>query len=184
MLKDIFTDGIYALLNKVCYFGAKTLSILMITRELGIENGGSFILLVGTLEILRVLADFGVDVYVIRKYTEAERRLELLGNVFCQKLITGSLFSFLFFVYCYFAGYSFNVYGPIAISLFFAMFFNMAGSFFQSLNSNKSLTPIIIMVTTLVVCVLLIGYVMKVGFSAWYYLFVEVSFVSAVSFFF
>lgn len=182
MLKDIFTDGIFALFNKVCYFGAKTLSILMITRELGIENGGSFILLVGMLEILRVLADFGVDVYVIRKYTEAESRLELLGNVFCQKLVTGSVFSFLFFVYCHFAGYNFNIYGPIAISLFFAMFFNMAGSFFQSLNSNKSLTPIIIIVSIFVVFVLIAGYVMKVRFSAWYYLFVEISFVSAVSF--
>lgn len=182
MLKDIFTDGIFALFNKVCYFGAKTLSILMITRELGIENGGSFILLVGMLEILRVLADFGVDVYVIRKYTEGEHRVELLGNVFCQKVITGFVFSSLFFVYCHFAGYDFNIYGPIAISLFFAMFFNMAGSFFQSLNSNKTLTPIIIIVSILVVIVLMTGYVMKVRFSAWYYLFVEVAFVSAVSF--
>jgi len=177
MLKDIFTDGIFALFNKVCYFGAKTLSILMITRELGIENGGSFILLVGMLEILRVLADFGVDVYVIRKYTEAESRLELLGNVFFQKIITGSVFSFLFFLYCHFAGYNFNIYGPIALSLFFAMFFNMAGSFFQSLNSNKSLTPVIIIVSMLVIFVLMACYVMKVRFSAWYYLFVEFSFV-------
>lgn len=182
MLKDIFNDGIFALFNKVCYFGAKTLTILIITRELGIEDGGSFILLIGMLEILRVLADFGVDVYVIRKYTEGKNKLELLGSVFCQKLITGSIFSLIFFAYCHFAGYTFNVYGPIAISLFFAMFFNMAGSFFQSLNSNKSLTPIIIFTAIVIVTLLLISYALKLKFSAWYYLFVEIAFVSAVSF--
>ncbi|RLZ95025.1 O17/O44/O106 family O-antigen flippase, partial [Enterobacter hormaechei subsp. hoffmannii] len=52
MLKDILSDGIYALFNKVSYFGAKTLAIVLITRELGIESGGVFIFLIGTLEIL------------------------------------------------------------------------------------------------------------------------------------
>ena len=68
MLKDILSDGIYALFNKVSYFGAKTLAIVLITRELGIESGGVFIFLIGTLEILRVVSDFGVDIFVIKKY--------------------------------------------------------------------------------------------------------------------
>lgn len=98
MLKDILSDGIFALFNKISYFGAKTLAIVLITRELGVDTGGSFIFLIGTLEILRVVSDFGVDIFVIKKYSDVENPIKLLKKVFFQKVSIGIFVSILFFV--------------------------------------------------------------------------------------
>lgn len=43
MIKEIFSDGIFSLFNKICYFGFKTLAIILITRSLGEDVGGEFI---------------------------------------------------------------------------------------------------------------------------------------------
>lgn len=180
MLKAIFSDGIFALFNKICYFGVKTLSIILITRELGVQDGGTFIFLVGLLEILRLLADFGVDVYVIKKYTGNVDKFVLLNHVFFQKITTGLVLSVVFMCYGFYSGYSSNIFVPVAIALLFSMFYNLPGSFYQSQNANRTLTPIVICATIITMLALLICYIVKFEFSAWHYLLVEVIFVSLV----
>ncbi|GHL20889.1 hypothetical protein ECZU24_37300 [Escherichia coli] len=85
MIKEIFSDGIFSLFNKICYFGFKTLAIILITRSLGEDVGGEFIFLVGFLEVLRVVTDFGVDLFVIKKYNDSTDKIKLLNVTFAQK---------------------------------------------------------------------------------------------------
>ena len=181
MLKDILSDGIFALFNKVSYFGAKTLAIVLITRELGIEAGGTFIFLIGTLEILRVISDFGVDIYVIKKYSEVENSIRLLKRVFIQKIFVGVFVSILFYVICYTLGYHKNIYIPISISLFFALLFNLSNSYFQSKNLNKALSPSIAIAVALTFLIYGLQFILKIPFTAWNYLLAEGVFVSSVT---
>ena len=81
MIRDIFNDGIYSLINKIGYFGAKTIAIILITRTLGVDEGSQFIFLISIIEIMRVIGDFGVDVYVIRKYGDVPNKERLLCTV-------------------------------------------------------------------------------------------------------
>lgn len=99
MIKEILSDGFYSLINKICYFSLKTLAIILITRSLGIENGGDFVLLVGIIEIMRIVVDFGVDVFVIRRYTELQQqeRTRLLELVCLQKISVGVIVSLVVF---------------------------------------------------------------------------------------
>lgn len=86
MLREIFNDGIYSLINKIFYFGAKTLAIILITHSLGASQGGQFIFLISIIEIMRVTCDFGVDIYVIKRYGEMVEKNKLLAIVFIKKL--------------------------------------------------------------------------------------------------
>ena len=174
MLKDILSDGIYALFNKVSYFGAKTLAIVLITRELGIESGGVFIFLIGTLEILRVVSDFGVDIFVIKKYSDVENPIRLLKRVFYQKIFVGVVVSILFFVICYALGYNRDIYIPISLSLFFALLFNLSNSFFQSQNLNKALSPSIALALFLTFVIYGVQFILRMPFTAWNYLLVSI----------
>ncbi|WP_426710037.1 O17/O44/O73/O77/O106 family O-antigen flippase [Enterobacter cloacae complex sp. 284J4] len=180
MLKDILSDGIYALFNKVSYFGAKTLAIVLITRELGIESGGVFIFLIGTLEILRVVSDFGVDIFVI-KVSDVENPIRLLKRVFYQKIFVGVVVSILFFVICYALGYNRDIYIPISLSLFFALLFNLSNSFFQSQNLNKALSPSIALALFLTFVIYGVQFILRMPFTAWNYLLAESLFVSVVT---
>ncbi|GBE69151.1 hypothetical protein EKINANG_08010 [Enterobacter sp. KINAN-G] len=181
MLKDILSDGIFALFNKISYFGAKTLAIVLITRELGVDTGGSFIFLIGTLEILRVVSDFGVDIFVIKKYSDVENPIKLLKKVFFQKVSIGIFVSILFFVISYAFGYGRDIYIPISLSLFFALLFNLSNSYFQSQNLNKALSPSIALALVLTFLSYGVQFILKIPFTAWDYLLAEGFFVSAVT---
>ena len=181
MLKDILSDGIFALFNKISYFGAKTLAIVLITRELGVDTGGSFIFLIGTLEILRVVSDFGVDIFVIKKYSDVENPIKLLKKVFFQKVSIGIFVSILFFVISYAFGYDRDIYIPISLSLFFALLFNLSNSYFQSQNLNKALSPSIALALVLTFLSYGVQFILKIPFTAWDYLLAEGFFVSAVT---
>ena len=181
MLKDILSDGIFALFNKISYFGAKTLAIVLITRELGVDTGGSFIFLIGTLEILRVVSDFGVDIFVIKKYSDVENPIKLLKKVFFQKVSIGIFVSILFFVISYALGYDRDIYIPISLSLFFALLFNLSNSYFQSQNLNKALSPSIALALVLTFLSYGVQFIFKIPFTAWDYLLAESFFVSAVT---
>ncbi|EDQ1162085.1 oligosaccharide flippase family protein, partial [Salmonella enterica subsp. enterica serovar Cerro] len=143
MLREIFNDGIYSLFNKICYFGAKTLAIILITRSLGSTEGGQFIFLIGIVEILRVICDFGVDIYVIKRYGEIHEKNKLLITVLCQKIFMGCVFFLMLTGYCFTERYSTNIYFPASLALVFSLLFNLSNSYFQSLNENKKLTPFI-----------------------------------------
>ncbi|HGH4644861.1 TPA: O17/O44/O106 family O-antigen flippase [Enterobacter roggenkampii] len=181
MLKDILSDGIFALFNKISYFGAKTLAIVLITRELGVDTGGSFIFLIGALEILRVVSDFGVDIFVIKKYSDVENPIKLLKKVFFQKVSIGIFVSILFFVISYAFGYGRDIYIPISLSLFFALLFNLSNSYFQSQNLNKALSPSIALALVLTFLSYGVQFILKIPFTAWDYLLAEGFFVSAVT---
>ncbi|CDH34424.1 hypothetical protein [Xenorhabdus bovienii] len=180
MLRDILNDGFYALFNKICYFGAKTLAIVLITQKLGLQHGGSFIFLIGVVEILRVVSDFGIDIYVIRKYSEINYKIKLLRIVFYQKLISGCLLSLLLILYCFIFNYKSSVYIPVAMSLVFSLLFNLANSYYQSLNLNRKLSPAILIALIITSMMFLLTYVNDVAFEASYYLLVEFFFVSSV----
>ncbi|MEH3257176.1 O17/O44/O73/O77/O106 family O-antigen flippase, partial [Escherichia coli] len=113
MIKEIFSDGIFSLFNKICYFGFKTLAIILITRSLGEDVGGEFIFLVGFLEVLRVVTDFGVDLFVIKKYNDSTDKIKLLNVTFAQKILSGVIVLLLFCLYSFVQGYQYNVYIPI-----------------------------------------------------------------------
>ena len=181
MLKDILSDGVFALFNKISYFGAKTLAIVLITRELGVDTGGSFIFLIGTLEILRVVSDFGVDIFVIKKYSDVENPIKLLKKVFFQKISIGIFVSILFLVICYAFGYDRDIYIPVSLSLFFALLFNLSNSYFQSQNLNKALSPSIALALVLTFLSYGAQFIFKIPFTAWDYLLAESFFVSAVT---
>ncbi|ECH8332824.1 O17/O44/O106 family O-antigen flippase, partial [Salmonella enterica subsp. enterica] len=109
MIKEIFSDGIFSLFNKICYFGFKTLAIILVTRSLGEQVGGDFIFLVGLLEVLRVVTDFGVDIFSIKKYNELSgNKLSLLNLVLNQKIISGLIVGVIFLFYCFFNGYDYR----------------------------------------------------------------------------
>lgn len=182
MLKDIFSDGIFALFNKIGYFGIKTIIIVLITRELGNQYGGVFILLIGALEVVRVIADFGVDIYVIRMYNCSDGGVRLLKRVLIQKLFIGVITVLLFCIICHFLKYPPGIYFPVSLSLFFALFFNLSNSYFQSQNSNRVLTPAIIFSLVFCVIVFLVQYTCNIHFSVWNYLLVECVFVTSVTF--
>lgn len=181
MLKDILSDGVFALFNKISYFGAKTLAIVLITRELGVDTGGSFIFLIGTLEILRVVSDFGVDIFVIKKYSDVENPIKLLKKVLFQKISIGIFVSILFLVICYAFGYDRDIYIPVSLSLFFALLFNLSNSYFQSQNLNKALSPSIALALVLTFLSYGAQFIFKISFTAWDYLLAESFFVSAVT---
>lgn len=181
MLKDILSDGVFALFNKISYFGAKTLAIVLITRELGVDTGGSFIFLIGTLEILRVVSDFGVDIFVIKKYSDVENPIKLLKKVFFQEISIGIFVSILFLVICYAFGYDRDIYIPVSLSLFFALLFNLSNSYFQSQNLNKALSPSIALALVLTFLSYGAQFIFKIPFTAWDYLLAESFFVSAVT---
>ncbi|MBW4194224.1 O17/O44/O106 family O-antigen flippase [Enterobacter bugandensis] len=181
MLKDILSDGVFALFNKISYFGAKTLAIVLITRELGVDTGGSFIFLIGTLEILRVVSDFGVDIFVIKKYSDVENPIKLLKKVLFQKISIGIFVSILFLVICYAFGYDRDIYIPVSLSLFFALLFNLSNSYFQSQNLNKALSPSIALALVLTFLSYGAQFIFKIPFTAWDYLLAESFFVSAVT---
>lgn len=181
MLKDILSDGVFALFNKISYFGAKTLAIVLITRELGVDTGGSFIFLIGTLEILRVVSDFGVDIFVIKKYSDVENPIKLLKKVLFQKISIGIFVSILFLVICYAFGYDRDIYIPVSLSLFFALLFNLSNSYFQSQNLNKALSPSIALALVLTFLSYGAQFIFEIPFTAWDYLLAESFFVSAVT---
>ncbi|EIY6398657.1 O17/O44/O73/O77/O106 family O-antigen flippase, partial [Escherichia coli] len=181
MIKEIFSDGIFSLFNKICYFGFKTLAIILITRSLGEDVGGEFIFLVGFLEVLRVVTDFGVDLFVIKKYNDSTDKIKLLNVTFAQKILSGVIVLLLFCLYSFVQGYQYNVYIPIVLALPVALFFNFSNSYFQSLNSNKSLTFPIAIASIATCTIFAIQYFLNVKFNAWDYLCVELLFVSLVT---
>ncbi|EDQ7721595.1 oligosaccharide flippase family protein, partial [Salmonella enterica subsp. enterica serovar Cerro] len=168
------------LFNKICYFGAKTLAIILITRSLGSTEGGQFIFLIGIVEILRVICDFGVDIYVIKRYGEIHEKNKLLITVLCQKIFMGCVFFLMLTGYCFTERYSTNIYFPASLALVFSLLFNLSNSYFQSLNENKKLTPFISVAG--VFSALLLGclYLMEMEFKAYNYLIVEILFFFAV----
>lgn len=182
MLKEIFNDGVYALFNKICYFGAKTLAIILITGSLGTEKGGQFIFLIGVVEILRVTCDFGVDIFVIKKYGEVTNKEQLLITVFYQKIGTGLLFSSLMAGCCYAMMYNIEFFTPISMALIFSLLFNLSNSYFQSLNENKQLTPFIIVASIIVISFFCILYLNGVEYKPYGYLLVESVFFLSVFF--
>lgn len=160
----------------------KTFLIVLITHSLGVKFGGEFIFVAGLLEILRVLADFGVDVFVIKKYNDCTDKTKLLALVFRQKILIGFAVFVLLVLYCFVAGYDVSVYLPVAIALPLALLFNLSNSYFQSANENKKLTPAII-VAALVTGggIIAVRFIVN-SYSAWCYLFVEIVFVSMVTY--
>ncbi|HCD6584700.1 TPA: O17/O44/O73/O77/O106 family O-antigen flippase, partial [Escherichia coli] len=62
-----------------------------------------------------------------------------------------------------------------------ALFFNFSNSYFQSLNSNKSLTFPIAIASIATCTIFAIQYFLNVKFNAWDYLCVELLFVSLVT---
>ncbi|EEO0446203.1 O17/O44/O106 family O-antigen flippase, partial [Salmonella enterica subsp. enterica serovar Uzaramo] len=182
MIKEIFSDGIFSLFNKICYFGFKTLAIILVTRSLGEQVGGDFIFLVGLLEVLRVVTDFGVDIFSIKKYNElSDNKLSLLNLVLNQKIISGLIVGVIFLFYCFFNGYDYRTYLPVVLALPVALFFNLSNSYFQALNDNKKLTLPIVIASIVTCFVFIIQYLSLAKFDAWDYLFVEFIFVFFVS---
>lgn len=182
MIKEIFSDGIFSLFNKICYFGFKTLAIILVTRSLGEQVGGDFIFLVGLLEVLRVVTDFGVDIFSIKKYNElSDNKLSLLNLVLNQKIISGLTVGVIFLFYCFFNGYDYGTYLPIVLALPVALFFNLSNSYFQALNDNKKLTLPIVIASIVTCFVFIIQYLSSTKFDAWDYLCVEFIFVFFVS---
>ncbi|MBJ2064023.1 lipopolysaccharide biosynthesis protein [Serratia odorifera] len=178
MIKEILSDGFYSLINKICYFSLKTLAIILITRSLGIENGGDFVLLVGIIEIMRIVVDFGVDVFVIRRYTELQQqeRTRLLELVCLQKISVGVIVSLVVFSVLIFQGYEAGFLLPLALVLPFSLLFNLAVSYFQSQNNNRMLLDRVILATLLLGVFFAISYFSGMALSPWVYLCVEVIF--------
>ncbi|QLW74148.1 hypothetical protein HV139_08550 [Citrobacter freundii] len=180
MLREIFNDGIYSLINKIFYFGAKTLAIILITHSLGASQGGQFIFLISIIEIMRVTCDFGVDIYVIKRYGEMVEKNKLLAIVFYQKITSGILFYFIVVGYCILEKYESAIYLPISLALIFSLLFNLSNSYFQSLNQNKELTLATTFASAIVMFVFGFIYFSNVKFEPFIYLFVEVVFFCSV----
>lgn len=85
-----------------------------------------------------MVTDFGVDLFVIKKYNDSTDKIKLLNVTFAQKILSGVIVLLLFCLYSFVQGYQYNVYIPIVLALPVALFFNFSNSYFQSLNSNKS----------------------------------------------
>lgn len=180
MLREIFSDGVYSLINKVFYFGAKTLAIILITHSLGVAQGSQFIFLISIVEIMRVTCDFGVDIYVIKRYGEVAEKNRLLITVFYQKITSGVLLYLTLLCYCILEKYDSTIYLPVSVVLIFSLLFNLSNSYFQSLNQNKILTPAIAFASVIVMLVFGSIYFLNIKFEPAIYLLVEVVFFSAV----
>lgn len=182
MIRDIFNDGIYSLINKIGYFGAKTIAIILITRTLGVDEGSQFIFLISIIEIMRVIGDFGVDVYVIRKYGDVPNKERLLCTVFYQKIIVGFVFAAILIVYCSILKYNASIYVPLSLSIIFSLLFNLSSSYFQSLNINKAITTSIISASIFIGVLFSSFYYFNVVVNAYHFLVIEIVYCMSVSF--
>ncbi|HAG7957494.1 TPA: O17/O44/O106 family O-antigen flippase, partial [Escherichia coli] len=108
-------------------------------------------------------------------------KIKLLNVTFAQKILSGVIVLLLFCLYSFVQGYQYNVYIPIVLALPVALFFNFSNSYFQSLNSNKSLTFPIAIASIATCTIFAIQYFLNVKFNAWDYLCVELLFVSLVT---
>ncbi|MGV4260080.1 lipopolysaccharide biosynthesis protein [Citrobacter freundii] len=180
MLREILNDGIYSLINKVFYFGAKTLAIILITHSLGASQGGQFIFLISIVEIIRVTCDFGVDVYVIKRYGEVVQKNKLLVTVFYQKMTSGILFYLMLVGYCILEEYDFSIYSPVSLALIFSLLFNLSNSYFQSLNQNRVLTPAITFASAIVISIFGFVWFSNIKLEPFVYLLVEMVFFCSV----
>lgn len=180
MLREILNDGIYSLINKVFYFGAKTLAIILITHSLGASQGGQFIFLISIVEIIRVTCDFGVDIYVIKRYGEVVQKNKLLVTVFYQKMTSGILFYLMLIGYCILEKYDFSIYLPVSLALVFSLLFNLSNSYFQSLNQNKVLTPAITFASAIVISIFGFVWFSNFKLEPFNYLLVEMVFFCSV----
>jgi O-antigen/teichoic acid export membrane protein len=71
---------------------ARILLLLLIARRFGPEDFGRLALVLSLVEIVRVIADFGIDVVTIRRFSVNRLLSEkLLGNALSLKLISATL---------------------------------------------------------------------------------------------
>lgn len=69
-----------------------------------------------------MVTDFGVDLFVIKKYNDSTDKIKLLNVTFAQKILSGVIVLLLFCLYSFVQGYQYNVYIPIVLALPVALF--------------------------------------------------------------
>jgi O-antigen/teichoic acid export membrane protein len=122
---------------------ARIFLLLLIAKRFGPEDFGRLSLVLAVVEMLRVLADFGLDIVTIRRYSANKRLSErLLGNVLSVKLITATLgygASVLVYWLLYHDALGVRVAFIVGASLYTSLLLNAFVSYFQAKLSMSSI---------------------------------------------
>lgn len=128
-----------------------------------------------------MVTDFGVDLFVIKKYNDSTDKIKLLNVTFAQKILSGVIVLLLFCLYSFVQGYQYNVYIPIVLALPVLYFLISQIAIFNlsipiNLSRFRSQLHLLQRVRSSLFSIFL-----NVKFNAWDYLCVELLFVSLVT---
>ncbi|PSU85463.1 hypothetical protein C0W42_21420 [Photobacterium kishitanii] len=173
MIKAVVNDSFYSLINKICYFLFKTLTILLVINFSPKEYMVIFVLCVSTSEILRIIVDFGVDTYSVRNFARStiEDKVKYANIVFRQKIIFGFFASVIssLILYCiYRNAVVFVVLGAVPFSLLF----NLPISFFQAISDSRKITGRVVVASVISGSFVMISYLFFKGDNVTLFLYI------------
>lgn len=120
---------------------ARILLLLLIAKRFGPEDFGRLSLVLSVVEIVRVIADFGLDIVTIRRFSVNRLLSErLLGNALSLKLISatlGYIASIAVYQLLYHDGEGVKLAFIVGTSLYTSLLLNAFVSYFQA-NLNMS----------------------------------------------
>jgi O-antigen/teichoic acid export membrane protein len=124
---------------------ARILLLLLIAKRFGPEDFGRLSLVLSLVEIVRVIADFGLDIVTIRRFSVNKLLSErLLGNALSLKLISatlGYIVSIVVYWLLYHDTAGVKIAFIIGASLYTSLLLNAFVSYFQA---NLTMSSIII----------------------------------------
>lgn len=122
---------------------ARILLLLLIAKRFGPEDFGRLSLVLSLVEIVRVIADFGLDIVTIRRFSVNKLLSErLLGNVLSLKLISatlGYIASIVVYWLLYHDSEGVKIAFIVGASLYTSLLLNAFVSYFQANLTMSSL---------------------------------------------
>src|SRR5208283_6009289 len=119
-----------------CFGIARILLLLLIARKFGPNDFGALSLALSVVEIFKVVADFGVDTIILRRFVTNKRLSQrLLGNALTLKILSATIAYIIANVICwsiYKNAAALQLLLIIAASLYTTLFVNAFVSYFQA----------------------------------------------------
>lgn len=120
------------------------LAIVGIARYLSIADFGKYSLVVATVELFRIVANFEIDTILVRKLARRQEHAErTIGNVIILKLLLSSLALFASIGFALVLGYSDDIVVAVGIAAFALYFSSVSGTLSTHFQSSLTMTRLI-----------------------------------------